>query len=138
MEEEFKKLFDAYATALPADKRARLRDIYNFVQKLLVTLNSFQGTLPTKVGATPNPASKTTSVSFVLKDDITGVIASSGIKTVMETLIKHSNASKADDALDEVFTPGADFTTAVTFLGTVPPLPIRHWWRYMPVSPRPS
>jgi len=116
-EEEFKKLFDAYATALSADKRARLRDIYNFVQKMLVTLNTFQGTLPTKVGATPNPASKTTSVSFVLKDDITGAIASSGIKNVMETLIKHSNASKADDALDEVFTPGADFTTAVTFLG---------------------
>ncbi|AXY73782.1 phage tail protein [Paraflavitalea soli] len=116
-EEEFKKLFDAYATALAADKRARLRDIYNFVQKILVTLNTFQGTLPTKVGATPNPASKTNSVSFVLKDDITGVIASSGIKNVMETLIKHSNASKADDALDEVFTPSADLTTAITFVG---------------------
>lgn len=117
LEEEFKGLFDGYATALPAAKLGKLKEIFNFIQKMLVTVSTFQGTLPTKVSTTPNPAVKTSSVSYVLKEDIGGIIASTGIKTAFETLLKHSNASKADDAADEFFTAGADLTTAVTLLG---------------------
>jgi hypothetical protein len=119
-EEEFKKLFDNYATDLPANKLARLKDLFNFIQKILVTLNTFQGAQPAKVASTPNPASKTSSVAFVLKDDVTGIVGSSGAKTVFQTLIKHSNAAKAALAGDEFFTAGADLTTAQTFLGLVP------------------
>lgn len=126
LEEEYKKLFDAYALAnTDANKLLRVKDIYAFTQKILATLKTFQDSLPIKVAATPNPASKTSSKSFILKDDITGMVTSSGVKAVFETLIKHSNASNADAAADEFLTDDptvvtTDLNKALLLLGIVP------------------
>ena len=125
-EEEYKKLFDAYALAnTEANKLLRVKDIYAFTQKILATLKTFQDSLPAKVAATPNPASKTNSKSFILKEDITNMVTSSGVKAVFETLIKHSNASNADAAADEFLTDDptvitTDLNKSLLLLGFVP------------------
>lgn len=125
LEEEYKKLFDVYTlAATDADKLARLKDLFVFTQKILATLKAFQDGLPAKVAVTPNPASKTNSKSFILKDDITGIVSSSGIKAVFETLIKHSNAAEADAAADEFFTDDPnvanDLNSSLLLLGIAP------------------
>lgn len=126
LEEEYKKLFDAYTAALTdGDKLNRVKDIYAFTQKILAAVWTFQDGLPTVVGTPPNPASKTSSKSFILKNDINGIVTSSGVKAVFTTLIHHSNASNADLAADEFFTDDPTVNTthlhkALILLGIVP------------------
>jgi phage tail sheath protein FI len=60
-----------------------------------------------------------------LKGDITGIAGSSGIKTVLETLIKHSNAAKADEAAGDLIAQdpadtATDLHRALTLTGIAP------------------
>lgn len=104
LEEEYKKLFDAYALEPDASKLSKLTPLYAFTQKILATIKTFQDGLPAKVAVTPNPALKTASKSFVLKEDVNGLVSTTGIKDVFTKLIHHSNASAADAAADEFLT----------------------------------
>jgi hypothetical protein len=116
-------LFDAYATA--ADKTAAVKAIYTFTIKLLASLQALQSAWPAKVATTPVPASATQTVSFILKDDIAGIVATTTAKTIFETLIKHSNAFGEGTQADELWpddpaSAATDLNKALTILGIAP------------------
>lgn len=113
LDDEFKKLFDEYAAAVgDAAKLTKLKAIYDYCAKVLSAIQDFKATLPAKVltvpPVTPVPADKTKSKSYILVEDIAGIVTSSGVKTVFETLGKHSNI--ADTPLTP---PPAPVTPAV-------------------------
>jgi len=101
-EDEFKDLYDAYSGA---QNLANLQAIFLFSIKILAKIKDFRDALPTVVATTPTPASTTNTKSFILKTDIDNMVTSSGIKTVFETLAKHSNGmSSKTGATDKWFT----------------------------------
>jgi phage tail sheath protein FI len=88
-EGNFKGLFDDYGTA---NSIANLQAIYTACLNILASIKDVRDGLPSVVSSVPNPASSTSSKSFILKTDIDNMITSSGIKNVFETMAKHSNA----------------------------------------------
>jgi phage tail sheath protein FI len=92
-EDQYKNLLDAYVTASgTAAKTTAVKAIYAFTLKMLAALQDIKVGLPTKVSSIPVPASSAESVNFILKDDISGIVTTTSAKTILETLIKHSNA----------------------------------------------
>ena len=122
-EQEYKTLLDAYAAAA-APKTNEVKAIYTFSLKLLAAVQQLQTNWPAKVATTPVPASSTQSVSFIIKDDIAGIAATSTAKSTFETVIKHSNAfgegTQADELMPDDPTAANDLNKALLLLGIVP------------------
>ena len=124
-EEQYKALFDTYATAAgDAAKTTAVKAIYAYTLKVLAAVKGVQDTLPAKIAATPVPASSTQSVAFILKDDITGIGLTTTAKKAFETLAKHSNAFGEGTAADELMaddpTAANDLNKAIAALGITP------------------
>lgn len=101
LEDQFKSLFDTYSSS---NSLANMQAIYAFCIEILAEINDFKSGL-------------THTSTFKLDTDIDGMVASSGIKTIFETLAKHSNGMLAATTTtdDEWFTD--DPTDATTKLG---------------------
>lgn len=125
-EQEYKGLFDAYSAAVgDAAKTTAVKSIFAFTLKMLASLQQLQANWPAKVSATPIPASSTQSVSFILKDDVSGIVTTTSAKTVFETLIKHSNAfgegTQADELMPDDPTDNTkDLNKTLVLLGVLP------------------
>jgi phage tail sheath protein FI len=117
-EDEFKKLFDAYTSAAnDAARITALHNLYAFTAKILAAIFDEQQTLPTKVATTPNPASKTTSKSFILRDDINSITTNAGTKAVFQTLIANHDAYNSADNAVQLFNPASDFQSVAADFG---------------------
>jgi uncharacterized protein len=127
-QDHFKTLFDNYNKPTNTDNQrfTALTALYDYCAKVIGLVADFQKTLPAKVTATPDPASKTTSKSFTLGTDIDGIVASSGISGVFTTLCHNHNGFVAAVAANKLFSEDpATATTALAkslvFLKIVPP-----------------
>lgn len=123
-EDQYKKLFDTYATSNDAGKTAAIKAIYTFTLQMLSSLYNIQDAWPDKVLSTPVPANATQSVSFLLQSDIEGIVATVGAKGAFETLGMHSNAYGEGTDADEMM-PGDpagnnNLNKALRVLGIVP------------------
>ena len=115
-EEEYKALFDAYTLAAgDVNKTAALKAIYTFTLKILASLKAIKDALPAKVGVTPVPASSTSSVSFVMRDDIAGLGPTTDVVNTFKTLGRHSNAFSEGTAADELMPEDPAVTTTDLF-----------------------
>ena len=125
-EDQYKSLFDTYASAATtAAKKTAVIAIYTFTLKMLASLQSFKLALPAIVSTTPVPASSASTVSFILKDDMNGIVTTTSAKTIMETLIKHSNAFGEGVRAKELMPAdpadtSTDLNKALLLLGFVP------------------
>jgi phage tail sheath protein FI len=116
LEEQYKKLFDDYTLAAgDAAKTAAVQAIYRFTVKIAASLKAVKDALPAKVGTTPVPASSTQTVSFVMRDDIAGLAATTDAIEAFKKVGRHSKAFGEGTAADELITD--DPTDAATDLG---------------------
>jgi uncharacterized protein len=124
-EDQYKLLFDEYATAgTDALKTTKLKALYAFNLKVMASLYTIVNALPAKVLSTPVPASPTQSVSFLLKNDLEGIVSTVTAKTAFETLGKHSNAYAEATPANELMAddPAAanDLNKTILALGITP------------------
>lgn len=125
-EDQFKVLLGNYSTAAnSAGRLAAVQALYEYAAKVLASIKTFQDTLPTPVTTPPNPASKTSSKAFLLKNNIASIVTSSGVADVFKTLIKNHNAMVAVPSADTFFTEdptsaATDLNKALTVLGIAP------------------
>lgn len=117
-EDEFKIMFNNYNTAPDEDDRlAALNALYAYVAKILAAIYDEQQALPAKVSTIPNPATKSSSKSFILKDDIDMIVTNAGTQAVFQTLIANHVGYNTEDNTKELFTPAADFQDETTDFG---------------------
>ena len=122
-EEEYKSLFDAFTLAAgDAAKTTAVKAIYAFTVKLIASLKAIKDALPAKVATTPVPASAAQTVSFVMRDDITSLAATTDAVNTFRTLGRHSNAFGEGTPADELVsedpsTATTDLAKAIDVLG---------------------
>lgn len=125
-EDQFKTLLGNYSTAPDtASRLTAVEALYEYCAKVLSSIKTFQDGLPAPVTTVPNPASKTSSKAFLLKNNINSLVTSSGVGDVFKTLIKNHNAMAAVAAADKFFTDDPtdntkDLNKALTVLGIAP------------------
>lgn len=114
-EEELKTLFDGVALAAnDAARTVAVKAVYAFLLKVLASLKAVKDALPAKVAGPIVPASSAQTVSFVMRDDLTGLAATTGVLDTFRTLARHSNAFGEGVAGDELM--AEDPTVATTDL----------------------
>jgi uncharacterized protein len=115
-EEELKGLFDAYSLAPDDATRATaIKAVYAFLLKIVASLKPIKDALPAKVATTPVPASATQTVSFVMRDDLASLAATTGALASFRTLGTHSNAFGEGTPGDELMAEDATVNTTDLF-----------------------
>lgn len=102
-EEELKGLFDVYALAANDGARTiAIKAVYAFLLKIVASLKAVKDALPAKVASTPVPASAASTVSFVMRDDLASLAATTGVLDTFRTMGRHSNAFGEGTPADEL------------------------------------
>lgn len=119
LEQQLKGLFDAFSNAADeAGRTVAVRAIYAFLVRVIGSLQAVRTALPAKVATTPVPAAANQTVSFVMRDDILSLAASTGALETFQNLGRHSNAYGEGVAADNVIPPAsADLVLALDVLG---------------------
>lgn len=114
--------YNASADTTLATLEDELQGLYNLLAKLLASISTMVGGLPTIVPASPSPAANQTK-DLLLKTDIDQYIASSKLKDVFDILAAHYNYLKVTNAVkisifsDNPDTATTDLAKAIALLG---------------------
>lgn len=120
-EDEIRVMLNAVATAAnDGATTTAIREVYDFASKLVGSIKGVKDALPAKVSAIPVPASASQTVSFVLRDELAGIAATTGALDAFRLLARHSNEFDSGLFTDDPAVATSDLGKALDVLGILP------------------